>query len=85
MQFTIKSPVTAKLRTQCDNKIETVRIGDKAGVPSVPNVLGRADTYQELCDLATEAGRLAVTARFEPPLRDTIVYSINRDQWESHA
>ena len=29
----------AKLRTRVDNKIETVRIGNKAGVPSVPNAL----------------------------------------------
>ena len=29
----------AKLRPTMDNKIETVRIGNKAGVPSVPNTL----------------------------------------------
>ncbi len=29
----------AALRNRVDNKIETVRIGNKAGVPSVPNIL----------------------------------------------
>ena len=32
--------------TRCDNKMETVRIGNKAGVPSVPNVLARVDSYR---------------------------------------
>ncbi|HSM41782.1 MAG TPA: biotin carboxylase, partial [Afifellaceae bacterium] len=42
----------AKLRTNMDNKIETVRIGNKAGVPSVPNTLSEVKDYkhlQELC------------------------------------
>ncbi len=39
----------AKLRTALDNKIETVRIGNKAGVPSVPNVLAEVGSYEELC------------------------------------
>ena len=38
----------AALRTRLDSKIETTRIGDEAGVPSVPNVLGRAASYDEL-------------------------------------
>ena len=44
------------LRRHLDSKIVTTKLGAEAGAPSVPNVLGRADTYQELCDLATEAG-----------------------------
>ena len=35
----------AKLRSKLDDKIETVRIGNKAGVPSVPNALGKVDSY----------------------------------------
>jgi hypothetical protein len=45
----------AKLRTRCDNKIETVRIGNKAGVPSVPNTLSEVKDYahlQKVCDKA---------------------------------
>lgn len=36
--------------------METVRIGNKAGVPSVPNTLAPARTYAELLDLGRKAG-----------------------------
>jgi len=38
----------AKLRNRVDDKIETVRIGDKAGVPSVPNILARVNSYNDM-------------------------------------
>lgn len=38
----------AKLRTRLDDKIETVRIGNKAGVPSVPNMLVKVKSYKDL-------------------------------------
>jgi biotin carboxylase len=40
------------LRRRLDSKIVTTRLGNEAGAPSVPNVLGRADTYAELTELA---------------------------------
>ena len=46
----------AKLRTRVDNKIETVRIGNKAGVPSVPNILSEVKDYKHLTKLAKEGG-----------------------------
>jgi len=46
----------AALRTRLDSKLETTRLGDEAGVPSVPNVLGRADSYGDLLKLALAAG-----------------------------
>ncbi|MDX1594836.1 MAG: biotin carboxylase, partial [Gammaproteobacteria bacterium] len=46
----------AELRSRVDNKIETVRIGNRAGVPSVPNVLARIDSYATLQEVAGEAG-----------------------------
>ena len=46
----------AKLRTRCDNKMETVRIGNKAGVFSVPNALEKVDSYQHLMQIAERAG-----------------------------
>ncbi len=45
----------ASLRERADNKIETVRIGNKAGVPSVPNLLAEITDYKQLETLATEA------------------------------
>jgi hypothetical protein len=46
----------AELRSRVDNKIETVRIGDRAGVPSVPNVLSKVDGYQHLCEVSKDLG-----------------------------
>ncbi|HSM42594.1 MAG TPA: biotin carboxylase, partial [Afifellaceae bacterium] len=46
----------AKLRTNMDNKIETVRIGNKAGVPSVPNTLSEVKDYKHLQELCKKAG-----------------------------
>ena len=47
---------SAALRTRLDSKIETTRIADEAGVPSVPNVLGRAASF-ERADGAGRVGR----------------------------
>ncbi len=46
----------AKLRNRLDNKIETVRIGNKAGVPSVPNTLSEVKSYKHLQQIAEKAG-----------------------------
>lgn len=43
---------SAALRARCDNKMETVRIGNKAGVPSVPNALCKVDSYAHLREIA---------------------------------
>ncbi|MDX1657166.1 MAG: biotin carboxylase, partial [Candidatus Competibacteraceae bacterium] len=45
----------AALRTRLDSKIETTRLGNEAGVASVPNVMGEASSYQELMQLADSA------------------------------
>jgi hypothetical protein len=46
---------SAALRTRCDNKMETVRIGNKAGVHSVPNALEKVESYQHLMQIAERA------------------------------
>ncbi|MEM8571945.1 MAG: biotin carboxylase [Pseudomonadota bacterium] len=46
----------ARLREAMDNKIETVRVGNKAGVPSVPNTLSVVDSYEHLQSLCEESG-----------------------------
>ncbi len=47
---------TDALRRRLDSKIVTTQLGNEAGAPSVPNVLGRATTYAELNALAAGAG-----------------------------
>jgi len=46
----------AELRNRVDNKIETVRIGNKAGVPSVPNTLAVINSYEDMVTAASDAG-----------------------------
>ena len=46
----------ARLRTKMDNKIETVRVGNKAGVPSVPNTLSEVESYDHLREICDKAG-----------------------------
>jgi biotin carboxylase len=46
----------AELRHRMDSKIETTRLGNEAGVPSVPNTMGKGTTYAELIALAKGAG-----------------------------
>ncbi len=57
----------AELRESCDDKIKTVRIGNEAGVPSVPNVLSEVKDWNDLCRIAKENGlgdRLVVQSAF---------------------
>jgi len=47
---------SAKLRSRLDDKIATVRIGNKAGVPSVPNMLVHIRSYDDLMAKAEKHG-----------------------------
>jgi len=47
---------SAALRHRLDSKIETTRLGNDAGVPSVPNVMGKGTTYRDLMRLSRAAG-----------------------------
>lgn len=44
------------LRRMVDDKVEATRIGDRAGVPSVPNVLARVTSWEEMASLSSELG-----------------------------
>ncbi len=77
----------ASLRQRCDNKMETVRIGNKAGVPSVPNVLSRVDDYAHLLRLADEHGLgsdLVVQTAFGDSGHTTF-FIADEAQWRAHA
>ncbi len=47
---------SAGLRHRLDSKIVTTQLGNEAGVPSAPNTLGSATTYDELLALAQSQG-----------------------------
>ncbi len=71
---------SARLRTRVDNKVNTVRIGDKAGVKSVPNVLAKVDSYEELRRVARHLGPdLVVQTAFGDSGHTTFFISTEKD------
>ena len=78
---------SAALRHRLDSKIETTRLGNDAGVPSVPNVLGRATSHAELLVLA-EGASLGTDLVVQTPYGDsgqtTFFIAAERD-WNKHA
>jgi len=78
---------SCKLRHRIDSKIVTTRLGNEAGVPSVPNVLGRAGTYEDLQALAGTAGLgddLVVQTPYGDSGKTTFFIARPRD-WDRNA
>ena len=76
----------AKLRSRMDNKIETVRIGNKVGVPSVPNVLAKVDSYEHLQEVCESLGTndLVIQSAFGDSGHTTYFVS-NEDEYYKYA
>jgi hypothetical protein len=76
-----------ELRNRLDSKIETTRLGDEAGAPSVPNVIGTASRYADLLDLARGAG-LGTDLVVQTPYGDsgkTTFFIADEDGWRRNA
>lgn len=77
----------AALRRRIDSKIVTTRIGNEAGVPSAPNALAHADTYEELTQLADREG-LGQDLVVQTPYGDsgkTTFFIRGPSDWNRHA
>ncbi len=75
----------AALRSKADNKVETVRIGDRAGVPSVPNVLAKVESWQDLVEAAGPLGSdLVIQTAFGDSGHTTFFVSSEAD-YQKHA
>jgi biotin carboxylase len=77
----------AALRRRLDSKIVTTQLGNAAGVPSVPNALGRAPTYADLITLAASAG-LGTDLVVQLPYGDsgkTTFFIASADAWSAAA
>lgn len=75
----------ASLRTRVDNKIETVRIGDRAGVPSVPNVLAEVTSYEQMREVSKDLGQhLVLQSAFGDSGHTTFFISQKAD-FDKHA
>ncbi len=76
---------SAELRERVDNKIETVRLGNRAGVPSVPNILSKVGSYKELCEVSAELGNdLVLQSAFGDSGKTTWFIS-NEDEYKKYA
>lgn len=78
---------SAKLRTRVDDKMVTTRIGNEAGVASVPNCLTRIRSYADLTAAAVKNGlgkKLVVQTSFGDSGHTTFFISSKRD-YAKHA
>jgi biotin carboxylase len=78
---------SAALREHLDSKIVTTRLAEEAGVPCVPNALGRAATYDELLTLASE-NELGDDLVVQTPYGDsgkTTFFIRDSGEWDRHA
>jgi biotin carboxylase len=78
---------SAELRHRLDSKIVTTQLGNDAGVPSVPNALGNAESFEDLLALAKEAD-LGDDLVVQTPYGDsgkTTFFVESEDAWEAHA
>jgi len=76
----------AALRKRLDSKIVTTRLGNEAGVPSVPNTLGRASRYDELLRLADDRG-IGTDLVVQTPYGDsgqTTFFIVSHEDWQEH-
>jgi len=76
-----------KLRRRLDSKIVTTQLGNDAGAPSVPNVLGAASTYEQLTALSNAHGLgedLVVQTPYGDSGKTTFFIKSERD-WDEHS
>lgn len=76
---------SATLRTSLDNKVNTNRIAEKAGVACVPYVLSKVSNYKHLREISKELGKSLV---IQSPFGDsghTTFFISNEDEYNEHA
>ncbi|KAA0977607.1 biotin carboxylase [Paeniglutamicibacter gangotriensis] len=77
----------AELRDRLDSKIVTTKMGDEAGVPSVPNVLSNGTTFKALRE-AADAAWLGDELVVQTPYGDsgkTTFFINNESDWDTHS
>ena len=75
----------ASLRSKLDNKIETVRVGNKAGVPSVPNLLAELTSYEQMRQVSKKLGQDLVLQTAFGDSGHTTFFISNEKDWKRHA
>jgi biotin carboxylase len=74
------------LRQHLDSKITTTRLGNEAGAPSVPNVLGAAGSYADLVELSSshDLGRDLVVQTPYGDSGKTTFFIKSESDWRKH-
>ena len=76
---------SAEMRNFMDNKVNTNRIADKAGVPCVPNILSKVESYEHLKKISEHLGNdLVVQTPFGDSGHTTFFIS-NKEDWNKYA
>ncbi len=78
---------SASLRTKIDNKMMTTRIGNEAGVKSVPNALAPVKSWDDLCAIAKKHG-LSDKLVVQTPFGDsghTTFFIANQREYKKYA
>ncbi len=76
---------SAEMRTFMDNKVNTNRIAEKAGVACVPNVLSNVSSYNNLCKISGD--KLGTDLVIQTPFGDsghTTFFIKNEDDYNKH-
>lgn len=75
----------ASLRQEIDSKIMTTRIGDRAGIASVPNVLAKIESYEQLREKTGHLGDHVVIQTAFGDSGHTTFFISNESDWNKHA
>lgn len=77
---------SAKMRTSMDNKVNTNRIAERAGVPCVPYLLSKVKSYKHLTSITKK--KLGTDLVIQTPFGDsghTTFFISNEKEWEKYA
>ncbi len=75
----------ARLRNRIDSKVETTRIAKKAGVPSVPNILSKVESYEHMCKVSKKLGTDLVVQTPYGDSGHTTFFISNEKEFNKHA
>ncbi len=76
---------SADLRREVDDKISATRIADRAGVPSVPNILCEVDSWEHLREVSSDLGENLVIQTAFGDSGHTTFFISSEEEWDRHA
>jgi D-alanine-D-alanine ligase-like ATP-grasp enzyme len=74
----------AELRRAVDNKLETTRIGNRAGIESVPNVLAKVASWEDLTRVSQSLGNSLVIQTAFGDSGHTTFFVASKEEFQRH-